>query len=403
MCKLSSSQAWKSLTFLSSAIFTPNEPSFDQFETEDGFWTSPTEPFIPSKRPDRPTSIPMSLPSVDLVNMMWDMQCFPYAPFIHKSLFFGPLMFCFSTPLSQIPLRHDSYGWHLPAETAKSWKLFEHTICRIASDFKSYFCSLKPRMKIFWDEPDKPGKYRYFDVMPTEEEFRTCLTKSMQAFAVYAAYVSFLVALCQFCPSVNQSLLPKTLHELFAAAKMQGKYKPEYITALFESGIGNFISPQARIGVLVHIATCEWLDFLQVFIPAGVPVWLFWGKSCFNICSGSWVSAFLPDSSHNKSLGMLTTENRNCIPSFPPVEINRDQLPGETWNVFFARRRKEDLSKVYSDAQIRDRKAKTAQMAKQELPGRKSKISVFLWEDVDGFLIQKKLTKSEVNMRWFGF
>ena len=385
------------LTFLSSV----NEPSFDQFETEEGLWTSPNEPFVPSKRPIRPTSIPTPLPSVDLLNMMWDMQRYPYAPFIHKSPFFGPLMFCFSTPLNQIPLKHDAHGWHLLTETAKSWKLFEHTIRRIASDLKSYFCSLKPGTKIFWDEPDKPGEYGYFDATPTEQEFRKCLSKSTQAFAVYAAYLSFLVALCRFCPFIDQSLSPKTLHELFSAAKVQGKHSPEYITALFESGIGNFVSPQARIGVLVHVATCEWSDFLQAFIPAGVPVWLFWGKSQPSIRSGSWVSAFLPDRSHKKLSDMPTPENH--VRSFPPVERGSDQLPGETCGAFFARRRKEDLSKVYSDAQIRDQKAKTAQMANQEQPGRRSKAAVFLWEDVDGFLIRKKLTKSEVAMRWFGF
>ena len=51
---------------------------------------------------------------------------------------------------------------------------------------------------------------------------------------------------------------------------------PEWVNSLQQSIVANF-SPSIQVGVIVHVATCLWLDRIPGMLLANVPIWFYWG------------------------------------------------------------------------------------------------------------------------------
>ena len=292
-------------------------------------------------------------------------------------------------------LVHDRHGVHLDHDLAKSWKLFEQSIRSSAAQLVTYYKSLNSQLDIFWKEPPKPGAGGYFDPASSAEEFRLKLKVSVDYFVVYTAYLSFLTAVCLFSPFCKDGA-PSTLSELWEAANIA--HSPEYQTALLESGIGAFNLDRRRIGLIVDVSECSWLNAVPIFIAARVPVWFYWANTQI-LGTKSWICSFSPanDQPPQAEHSFLT------LPSFPPVERNSNQLLGETWQDFFARRAALVGRKTYSDAQLQTMRSQKAQMATHPVLGNRCKLKIFQWDKVDGFRIRTLLTVKVAQMRWVTF
>ena len=112
-----------------------------------------------------------------------------------------------------IPLVTDRHGVHLDHDTAKSWKLFEHSIRSSAAHLLTYYKSLGLQLDIFWKDPLKPGASGYFDPTPNPNEFWHRLQVSVDYFVVYTAYLSFLTGVL-YWPPQSLSRLCQTLSRL---------------------------------------------------------------------------------------------------------------------------------------------------------------------------------------------
>ena len=293
-----------------------------------------------------------------------------------------------------IPLVTDRHGVHLDHDTAKSWKLFEHSIRSSAAHLLTYYKSLGSQLDIFWKDPPKPGAGGYFDPAPNPDEFRRRLQVSVDYFVVYTAYLSFLTAVCLFSP-FRKDGAPSTLSELWEAANIAQSF--EYQTGLLESGVGAFNVDRRRIGLIVDVSLCSWLNAVPIFIAARVPVWFYWSHA--NYSGKLWICSFSPtnDQSPPADHSFLT------LPSFPPVERNSTQLLGETWQDFFSRRAAHVRGKTFSDAQLRAMRNQKAQMANHPEPGRRCKFKIFHWDKVDGFRIRAQLSIGVAQVRWATF
>src|SRR5260221_9494174 len=148
--------------------------------------TLPPEPFVKVK--------PVLLPRHSNQNeKLTIVDGYPYLGFCDKSPFQGLLL------ASLVDIQHDRFGWHLSHKTAKSWKGLKHVLCCIAklltfctkSTCSYFFC-------LFFIDPPLPSQCGYFSAHSTEDIAGLHIRSSLDAFAVFFAYVSFFVTVSQF-------------------------------------------------------------------------------------------------------------------------------------------------------------------------------------------------------------
>ena len=156
------------------------------FQVDVNHYTSLNCSSLPPNLPSY-VDMPQSPSLTQLRSRLWSADRYPYLAFSLQFPFVNQWA-RFATPVNLI---HDRHGWHLPRDTQKEWKNFEHVIRANAEKISEY---LKMRFSEFnglWDEPAKPGLYRYFSVHSTEAEARQATAASIDAFVIYMAYICF--------------------------------------------------------------------------------------------------------------------------------------------------------------------------------------------------------------------
>jgi hypothetical protein len=89
------------------------------------------------------------------------------------------------------------------------------------------------------------------------------------------------------------------------------------------------------------------------------------------------------------------------VKKFPPVEAHSGQHRDEDWRSFFTRRQEEDERRAQRETpqQKQSRLAKTQHAHKAGVPGRKG-ARVYVWEDIDGFLVRKAAGRNHYSLIW---
>ena len=359
------------------------------------FYTSTDESPLPSPIPS--LNELQSNPSIkDLRSRLWSLNKHPYLAFILHSPASGPLMSRFAHFDPSVIVCSSSTGlWHLPVDTAKSWKRFEHIIRRVAEKLQLYFTTENPNIPVIWEAPEKPSLYGYFVPHATCEVATVAINNSIDGFIVYTAYISFLIGLCQCTASFWQG---PSIENIFRKAGIEPHM--EWVSGLLESGIGDFATTRRRVGSIVNVDQCQWLNLVPYMIQCKVPIWLCWGPQLPHPHANirlSWIWHFYPNN-------LPTSSPQLPVPAgFPSVKPGCNQLPGETWKAFFERRavknaekRKKENAK---DREARLNRAKANKTHKE--PGRKGP-RVYYWEKINGFRIRTLWTRSETQMSFDG-
>lgn len=327
-------------------------------------------------------------------------------------------------------LEHDRYNWHLPHDTAKSWKQLEQTLRGIAKKLRDWFRAASPPKHFLLHEPKFPSEYGYFSSHPTEVAARSGIRRSLDAFAVYFSYVSFLVALCQFTGKLNildyyanqKSQLPDNVH-------------PEFLNMFKKSHIVDFSGKRTRIGAIIDVLRCDWISVADVLLKAKVPIWLDWGDHPWMVTPRvGWMADYRPQWADLDQTSVTMPDpppqpecppsinewSFNWLPSAPPhsqtesppqlsaLEViarrrsPRDQLPGETYQQYFIRRQQRNEARMKTetaqDKQVRANREKSA--AGRQYPGRKGP-AVYYWEsDSNGFRVRTLQTRAEAQKIW---
>ena len=223
----------------------------------------------------------------DLMNHIWSLDGYPYLPFCDKSPFQGELFALLATSANDIVLEHDCYGWHLTGNTAKQWKLLEQTLSLISLRLKKWFQASSPPVGFKVTVSELLSEFGYFTAHSTDTEARCRLRSSLDAFAVYFAFVSFLAALCQFTGKVRGTpawlvcLDPpddiplnyrKILREL-GYVESRGSRKDtsihsEFLNMFKRSHIINFSGEQTSSGAIINVLRCDWTGVAEVLLKA---------------------------------------------------------------------------------------------------------------------------------------
>jgi hypothetical protein len=361
--------------------------------------TSPPEPFAEAQ----PLSVPHTPTS--LRNHIWAFDGYPYLGFCDKSPFEGEFFTLLAGPVEDIPLQHDRYGWHLYPDTSKSWKLFEHSLRRIGTHAKRWFYAIFPNYPFFLlIEPDFPSKFGYFSTHKTEDEARSGLRSSLDAFVVYTAYLSFIAALCRFIGLSESS--PAWLPRLDS----------DTLTAFTKSHIVDFSGERKRTGTIINVLKCGWFPVAKVLLQAKVPIWFYWGDHPLTVTPRvSWMADYrpqladlLPPVQNSFSSSPLAPLPSQAQPSASGVLSRRrpeEQLPGETYKGYFIRRQKRNEAKLKTEStqekQLRASREKAS--AGRQCPGRKGP-KVYVWDpDDNGFRVRTLQTRKQVEDAWRKF
>jgi hypothetical protein len=313
---------------------------------------------------------------------------------------------CFATPPGQIPLEKGTYGNHLPADVAKSWKTVEHTFRQIAAVLRSAFEKDYPKIILNCSTPTNPTEFGYFGSHYSEEKARSALSESLDAFVVLFAYVSFCIAICRtsndpFTVSLSMSTPPRWLRDL---SSPKSRVRPEWLQRLVDSPIADFFTAPQRLGAIVNVARCSWSHLVPYLFRANVPIWFYWGvPPAFEQPRDDAALIYAPRSHPQSRAPALpvVTPSQPVSPRVPSAHAGPAQLPGETWKDFMIRqnnRRKARLSKE-NDAERQAREGREKTAAKKSCPGKKGP-SVFVWEKDGGVWTRTPLARKEVEDYW---
>jgi hypothetical protein len=380
--------------------------------------TSPPELFAEPQ----PLSLPYS--PTDLRNRLWSLDGYPYLAFCDKLPFQGKLFALLAGPVDNMLLENDRHGWHLPYGTAKLWKQLEQMLRLIAKLLMDWFQAASPNIKIFLIHAQLPSKFGYFSAHPTEDTARRSLSRSLDAFAVYLAYISFLVALSEFTSKAtdtpawliwleNPDDIPaelsdifKKLHSLYGK-RSQNSIHPEFLNMFKDSSIVDFSGERTRTGTIVDVPRCGWIRISEVLLNANVPMWLYWGDHPLTVTPRvRWMEIYRPN------LGDIFPLSPVPQPQSPPrlsaCEVlarrqnAKDQRPGETYQQYFIRRRTRNEVKMETetanDKEVRANRERAA--VGRECPGRKGP-TVYYWEHHDnGFRVRTLQTRPEARRLW---
>ena len=365
----------------------------------------------------------------DLRSHLWALDGYPYLAFCDKLPFQGELFNLLAGSVEDMRLDHDRHGWHLPRETTKSWKLLEHTLRHIATLLTRWFHAAAPKFPFFLlIKPEPPSKFGYFTTHSTEDAARSGLRSSLDAFAVYLAYVSFLAALCQFTGDATDfpawlaclgppDDIPRQFLSTFETLNFGGEWTrtnnvhPEFLNLFKKSHVVDFSGRRTRIGTIIDVLSCSWTCVADVLLKAKVPMWLYWGDHPLTVTPRvGWMADYRPQLVDldpppvKMSLSSLPLVPLSSQPRSPPPlpAGGRSQLPGETYEQYFIRRQARNEARMKTetaqDKEVRTNRERAA--ALRQCPGRKGP-AVYYWEpDSNGFRVRTLQTRAQAQSLW---
>src|SRR5271168_3716110 len=311
-----------------------------KFGVNGHYYTSLNRSSLPLNLPSD-TTMPQTPSPTQMRSRLWAEDRFPYLAFSLQDPFVGQWA-RFTVPSDPI---HDQHGWHLPRDKAKEWKNFEHLIRASAECMSNKLQERFPEFNGLWHEPAKPRLYGYFTTYPTMAEACQAIADSVDAFIVYAAYISFLIALCRYYEASS----PRSVRELFQVSN--SKIHPEWLRDLAESPIAQFGPDSRRVGSIVNVKSCKWLNLAPFMMEkAFVPIWLYWGLPPFSTSNDSWISFYAPPVDEIAHSAPMPCPSLSFPSSFPPVHPNSGQRPGETMRAYFNRRKEKRVDLIQKES-----------------------------------------------------
>jgi hypothetical protein len=358
-----------------------------------------------------------------------------------------------ATPSEDIPLDKDFNGYHLPEDVSKSWKTLEQSCRQSITVLRALFEEGHPNTPLSCSAPPNPSQFGYSKDHRTESKARLALSDSIDAFVLLFAYVSFCIAICRDVNdpatiSSSSSTQPKWFRRL---SLRQSRIHLEWLQLLADSPISNFTTTPQRVGSIINVSRCSWLNLVPFMLNSNIPIWFYWGTppvfvqplvhhalvfaprshpqsraSQLSVITPSQsvglptpstsqsVSHPTPSTSQSVSLPTPSTSQSVSLPTpstslsvslpFRSAHAGPGQLPGETWQDFMIRqniRRKKILSEE-NDVFRQARKDRENSAATKSCPGKKGPI-VFVWEKDGGIWTRTLITRAQAEGEWGRF
>ncbi|KAF8574430.1 hypothetical protein K439DRAFT_1624325 [Ramaria rubella] len=337
-------------------------------------------PVIPPKPlPDPDYIDPMSyVHPREMCAMQWSYNAFPYLAYI---------------PVQKIDFRFEGF---------MSLNLIEIGLQCIS---QALFLASGFWLLLYFDFFPSPTSKGYLWTHRSPELAEKQALISRDAFVPLMAMCSMAITLYSFTPLGG---LPK-LHWLeYLTKTMKPPPHPVWLRNIEQSPIArlDLLYPQA--GVIIDVVSCQYLNWVSIMMAHNIPIWFYWGKVDSPLANPARkdICAHQPTpeqirSAHNAGTLPMDAEAVALVRKEQRPDPKSCQRPGETWQDFFIRQEQRN-AKIEA---CEDEKAKQARLQRQANaghPGRRG-AHVYVWMDVDGFLVRTRLTHGEVDDWWDNF
>lgn len=313
-----------------------------------------------------------------------------------------------------IEWRH--HACFLKQEIYDEWLSLEVSLGNIAQDLLAYSGVALP-LDCAWFP--MPSRYNYHHGDYGREKFARSILLARDAFVPLMTICSFAIAMTQQFATDNppwaRRLTDQGIH-------------PSFIDELKNSQVADF-SVNSRVGVFIR-SDWDFQPYIDRFVSANVPVWLVWSKPTSfthhrmipyrpteaQVAGARWrphqnglqpkvaappVAETILAETSASSVANGSSIVDDAPQPFPPLPAQSRQLVGETLKEFFARQHREFEERVANEMpheRARRLNREKVQM-KHPMPGRTGP-RVFIWDDVDGYLIRKILERKSVEDEW---
>ncbi|PPQ71051.1 hypothetical protein CVT25_007322 [Psilocybe cyanescens] len=370
------------------------------FVFKNGYFTSPNQSVAPQS-PNFPSTWNLdNLDPTALKSYSWDLAGLPYLPFVLSSPFHGRLLKRLALSVDCAQFDTNGSLFFLSEDTTESWRRLERILVDLGDNLRSFFEATKPSVSLAKvKRPSLPSFHGYAASHDNKATATLAFSVSQDAFIIYSAYISFLVALCEFGIASRSGSKPSWLVHLSDPANCT--LHAEWLAMFRESPIVNFKA--SRRGVILDVA--------------GIPLWFYWGRQPeFVTPSESWLSRFYPNTSVCLEGPSATTFSTAPTPTstetagprvsapFPPVCPGSSQRDGETMEEFFARRRRNHEAWKAKEDPMKRRAREDAEKAAAKRPyiGKKGPI-VYEWDLTDGYRIRTPVSRNAANETFHGY
>jgi len=304
--------------------------------------------------------------------------------------FNGLLFLCLAYNNRTMPLQADRAAWKLSSSVAATWQHLEDTLLFVAGVLIPKLGMIFPLS--FTDCP-MPRTKGYLRTHKTSNIALQCALKSRDAFLPLIAKCSMAIA-----HATNDGSPTTSTPWWIEYLKTNHNLHPEMLESLRQSCVGNLSHP--RVGVIVHVATCQYFNLIKTMLRVEIPIWFYWGscKSRPPKAGFKWVDSLCPTPDKVSALLMPNASSSDTsglpqepepLPRLPAPEPKSGQKPGETWQQFFDRQavrlaQKESCETPEDRRRRLDREHSAADTTRGiPLSGYK----VFVWMDEQGFRV----------------
>jgi hypothetical protein len=192
---------------------------------------------------------------------------------------------------------------------------------------------------------------------------------------------------------------------------------PEWVASLQESVVADF-SPDIRVGTIVHMDKCLWLDHIGAMWLARVPIWFYWGH-VGSLFPWDWVKygsynhyrptpaeiqarqhPFRKEQSQEEEKNQEEKDQEENAPK--PNRYSR-QKQGETWQAFFSRHAEIRARKIATETELERQKRldRERHAEKHQAPSRrKGGPTIFHWTEEGQFRIRTRVPRAQVEDIW---
>jgi len=358
-------------------------------------FTSPNQPHLPNVPPP---SLDLPRSSTAFFKPLWNLEKYPYLAFIpqNPTPSSSSLTAWLATEPNKMPLCFNSGRWSLQPATITAWKSLEKNLVIATTGLFAFATKRYPgHDTVLYPHRSKvPSHYSYDRAFVDKEELLATLESARRAFFIEMGRCSYALALT-FDPKDPSARprWPEFLHK-------EQRLEYAWLDMLQASPIAQFSTSNPRVGVIIHVAKCRWLEAIPVMVSLGIPFWLYWGSyPMLYIPQHSCVKSYAPALGPTSDL----TPKTNVQPpgGLPSVEPGSGQLPGETWQAFFVRRAQDDEKRKAheNDCERQQREGRERASDPGKGPGKRG-AKVWYWEEVDGFRVRTLLTRARVDDEW---
>src|SRR5882724_6400745 len=200
--------------------------------------------------------------------------------------FDGPLFLHLAYNNHTMPLQADRAVWKLSSSVAATWQHLEDTLLFVAGVLIPKLGMIFPLS--FTDCP-MPQTKGYLQTHKTSNIALQCALKSLNAFLPLIAKCSMAIA-----HATNDSSPTMSTPWWIEYLKTNHNLHPEMLESLRQYCVGNLSHP--RVGVIVHVATCQYFNLIKTMLRVEIPIWFYWGscKSRPPKAGFKWVDSLCP-------------------------------------------------------------------------------------------------------------